>query len=191
MDLALNNGLALLSLIAVVACLLYTGVRIGLRFLLVRLTGLIFVLLAVSFLTFILGYFAPGDTVTYQLGPHLDPQLAATLRHFYGLDLPWYTQYGNFLFRLLHFDLGSSYVSRDRTVWDLLGAGVPVSLELGMFSLVAQVILLMSSKRSKDVVVYGVWEHHIKQTGAKSDASAPGSSKRRVGSKKTLRSRWA
>ncbi len=45
------------------------------RFLLTRVMGLIFVLFSVTFLTFIFGYFAPGDPIRLMMGTHFDPVL--------------------------------------------------------------------------------------------------------------------
>ena len=132
---------AVIALVAIVGFLAYTAFRIGFRFLIRRLAGLVFILIGVTFITFILGYFAPGDAVVGQLGVHYTPQAAAQLRHFYGLDLPWYQQYGNFLGRLLHFDLGTSYINRDQTVWEILQRGVPVSLQLGVISTILAVLV--------------------------------------------------
>jgi len=66
-----------------------------------RFIGLIFVLLGVTFITFILGYFAPGDPIRNLLGNHFDLNTYIRLRHIYGLDLPWYQQYYNYVVQLL------------------------------------------------------------------------------------------
>lgn len=111
------------------------------QMLLKRLVGLVLVVLAVSFVTFILGYFAPGDPIRLLMGQHFDPTVYAVLRHKYGLDLPWYQQYGAFLVRLSHFDLGLSFTQTNRPVWDLLKDGVPVSVELSFWALVIQYVV--------------------------------------------------
>lgn len=131
----------IIALVALVGFLAYIAFRIGFRFLVRRLAGLVFILLGVTFITFILGYFAPGDAVVGQLGVHYTPQAAAQLRHYYGLDLPWYQQYGDFLVRLLHLNLGTSYINRDQSVWDILRRGVPISLQLGLLATVVSVLV--------------------------------------------------
>lgn len=125
----------------IVLFLLYIGFRLGVRFLVRRIAGLVFVLLGVTFITFIMGYFAPGDAALAQLGVHYNPTTVAALRHAYGLDLPWYQQYLNFLGRLLHLDLGMSFYDRSQSVWDILGRGVPVSCELGLSSLALTILM--------------------------------------------------
>ncbi len=105
------------------------------NFFIKRLIGLIFVLLGVTFITFILGYLAPGDPIQLLLGNHFNPVLYKQLRHLYGLDLPWYQQYFDYLGNLLHLNFGLSFQEQGQTVWSILGQGVPVSLELGFWGL--------------------------------------------------------
>ncbi|HLZ55874.1 MAG TPA: ABC transporter permease [Ktedonosporobacter sp.] len=111
------------------------------QFLLKRFIGLVFVVLAVTFITFILGYLAPGDPIRGLLGPHFDPLTYARLKHAYGLDLPWYQQYFNFLARLVRFDFGLSFETQGMPVWDILKSGVPNSLELGLWGLAIQLLV--------------------------------------------------
>jgi len=141
MDQILSNLPGLILAACIVAFLVYTGFRLGPRFLVRRIAGLVFVIFGVSFITFILGYFAPGDVVVNQLGVHYTPALARQIRHFYGLDQPWYVQYGTFLNRLIHFDLGISWLDRTQTVWSILQQYVPVSAVLGLSSLALSMVL--------------------------------------------------
>ncbi|HLY31461.1 MAG TPA: ABC transporter permease [Ktedonobacterales bacterium] len=135
-----DNAGALLVLVAVLAFFVFVTLRLGVRFLLRRLGGLVFVTLGVSFLTFILGYLAPGDVIYQQLGVHYRPDVAARLRHEYGLDLPWYEQYAHYLNNLLHFNLGISYLNQSSTVWDILQRYLPASLTLGFWGTVLTIV---------------------------------------------------
>ena len=110
------------------------------QFLVKRFIGLVFVIIGVTFITFIMGYFAPGDAVTQLLGQHSTPELIAQLRHAYGLDLPWYQQYFNFLTHAVRFDFGNSFIYH-RSVMAILSDGLPISLELGFWALVVTVIV--------------------------------------------------
>ncbi len=112
-----------------------------LQFLVKRFIGLIFVIFAVTFITFIMGYLAPGDPVTQLLGQHYTHEAYVALKHAYRLDLPWYQQYYKFVVGLLHFDFGMSFEYKDRAVWDILRDGVPVTLELGLWALILQVVV--------------------------------------------------
>jgi ABC-type dipeptide/oligopeptide/nickel transport system permease component len=137
-----SNLPAYLTAAITLAFLVYAGLRLGPSFLARRIAGLLFVMLGVTFVTFILGYFAPGDAVVAQLGLHYANVTARhALQHFYGLDLPWYQQYGDYLYRLLHFDLGSSWSDRTLSVWDILRLYVPVSTTLGVTSLIVSVAM--------------------------------------------------
>jgi ABC-type dipeptide/oligopeptide/nickel transport system permease component len=107
-----------------------------LQFLVKRFIGLIFVLLCVTFITFILGYFAPGNPIQAMLGNHFDPVLYQQLRHEYGLDLPWYQQYYRFLTDLIHFNFGYSYAYQGVPVWNLISSGLQSSSELATWGLI-------------------------------------------------------
>lgn len=111
------------------------------QFLAKRLIGLVFVIMGVTFITFIMGYFAPGDPIIQLLGQHFSQAQYVQLKHAYGLDLPWYQQYYNFLKHLVQFDFGYSYQYKSRAVWDILKDGVPISAELGLWALFIQVLV--------------------------------------------------
>lgn len=106
-----------------------------LQFLVKRFIGLIFVLICITFLTFIMGYFAPGDPIKALLGTHFNTQTYAELKHAYGLDLPWYQQYWNFLSGMFHLDFGYSFGYQGQTVWSIIGNSIGPSAELGLWGL--------------------------------------------------------
>src|SRR5215470_2084046 len=137
----LFSNASVLLLIAALAFLIFTGFRLGARFLVQRLAGLVFVVLGVTFITFILGYLAPGNAVYTQLGQRYTKEAYDHLTHFYGLDLPWYQQYINFLGRLLHFDLGFSYINDADTVWAILRRYVPNSVQLGVAGVAVAILV--------------------------------------------------
>ncbi|MGH2497954.1 MAG: ABC transporter permease [Ktedonobacteraceae bacterium] len=111
------------------------------RFIISRFVGLIFVLLSVSFITFLMGYFAPGDPIIALLGNHTTPQIYQNLKHAYGLDLPWYQQYYNFLNNVLHGSFGYSFYYLQRPAWNVLCIGLPYSIELGLEVLIVTILL--------------------------------------------------
>ncbi len=108
------------------------------RFLLTRFMGLVFVLFSVTFITFILGYWGNllgvSDPIRQMLGTHFDPVLYKSLSHEYGLDLPWYQQYFNFVANALRGSFGLSFHYQEREAWDVLKDGMPFSIELGLES---------------------------------------------------------
>jgi ABC-type dipeptide/oligopeptide/nickel transport system permease component len=100
-----------------------------------RLISLPFVIFGITFITFIVGYLAPGDPILAMMGSRSDPATYERLRHLYGLDLPWYEQYADYIDGLLHGDLGLSYRYQGRPVWDMIRNGVPISVALGLAAL--------------------------------------------------------
>jgi len=112
-----------------------------LQFLIKRFIGLIFVVLGVTFITFILGYLAPSDPIKEMLGQHYTYAAWARLRHEFGLDLPWYQQYFQYLGNLLHGDLGIAFHPQQRAVWDILKDGVPISVELAFWGTILTLIM--------------------------------------------------
>ncbi len=108
------------------------------QFLIKRILGLLFVVIGVTFITFIIGLNAPGDPIIGMLGLHFSRSAYLNLKHIYGLDLPWWQQYLNYLHNLFTFNFGLSYEYKNRAVKDILASGVPISLELGLWALVLQ-----------------------------------------------------
>jgi ABC-type dipeptide/oligopeptide/nickel transport system permease component len=106
-----------------------------------RAFSLIFVLFSVTFLTFIVSYFAPGDPVLNMMGGRQDPVRYQFLRHMYGLDQAWYRQYFTYVLHLFQGNLGYSFKYPERPVWNLIANGVPVSLQLGSLALTISVLV--------------------------------------------------
>jgi peptide/nickel transport system permease protein len=84
-----------------------------------RLVGAIPVLLGVSAVVFLAMQLVPGDIAKALLGPLATQETVAEFRHYLGLDQPIIVQYGNWLWRALHGDLGRSF-SSNMPVADLL-----------------------------------------------------------------------
>jgi oligopeptide transport system permease protein len=57
--------------------------------------------------------------------------IEANIKRKYGLDRPWYEQYGDYLKGVATLDLGPSLTFRDRTVNDVVRQQAPVTFELG------------------------------------------------------------
>lgn len=78
-----------------------------------RLLMLIPVLLGISFITFSLLTFAPGNAISLMLGSEtVNAANVERLQHDLGLDKPWYVQYVNYMTGLLHGDFGTSITSQ-------------------------------------------------------------------------------
>lgn len=89
------------------------------------------VILLATLIVFLMLYMT-GDPINALSPPHASPELKDALREKYGLDRPPYEQYGLFLWRLVHGDLGVSvgFATRDLQVGDLIVERLPRTLEL-------------------------------------------------------------
>lgn len=110
-----------------------------LRLILQRLASLPFVIVSVTFVTFIAGYLAPGDPILALMGNQRDPALYERLRDIYGLNRPWYEQYLSYLGGLAQGNFGLSYRFAQRPVLDLIRDGIGVSFALGLAALTLSV----------------------------------------------------
>lgn len=77
------------------------------------------VLLFVIFITFFLAHIAPGSPWDRE-GHQLSPETVRNLNIKYGLDKPIWTQFGLYVWNVLHFDFGSSYQHPGQTVSQLI-----------------------------------------------------------------------
>jgi oligopeptide transport system permease protein len=80
--------------------------------------------------TFFFMRIAPGNPFTSE--KKLPPEIEANLNAHYGLNDPWYVQYGEYLLRIIKWDFGPSFKYKSQTVNDLIADGFPVSFLLGM-----------------------------------------------------------
>jgi peptide/nickel transport system permease protein len=82
-------------------------------------------LVGISLLTFALLRLAPGDFLSQMAeNPAISAETIAAMRRNFGLDRPWYVQYGYYLRNiLLRFDFGESF-SRHQPVFQVLREGL-------------------------------------------------------------------
>ena len=96
-------------------------------------------LVAVSLMTFTLGRFGPGDPVQIWMGQYNNPEVAERLRQQYGLDRPFFVQYGIYVKDALQGDLGESFQYRGRGVSELLKSRMWISLQLNVAAMIIAV----------------------------------------------------
>jgi oligopeptide transport system permease protein len=109
------------------------------RYFFTRLAGAIPTLFIIITITFFLMRAAPGGPFDQEQA--LAPEIKANLQRAYGLDQPVWTQYGRYLYSLLHGDFGPSFKYKDFTVTELIGQGFPVTLQLGVMAIVFALLL--------------------------------------------------
>jgi oligopeptide transport system permease protein len=104
-----------------------------------RVLWLILVLLVVSFITFALMHLIPGGP--WDREKALPPQVIENLNRRYGLDKPFLVQYGNYVWGLLHGDLGVSYSFQDRSVTQIIMQGLPKTATLGLTAFALAILI--------------------------------------------------
>lgn len=105
-----------------------------------RLLALLPMLLAVSFLVFLMISLVPGDPVATMLGPESTEDQAQILRHQLGLDRPFQERLASWYADALRGDLGESYFL-NQPVTTAIASRIPVTLSLTIFALFVSVIV--------------------------------------------------
>lgn len=102
-----------------------------------RLLWLPFLLIIVTFVTFALLRFGPGDPVQVWLGQHQNDAVRERIRQQLGLDDPVYVQYVRYMQGVVtRLDFGESFQFRGRSVSELLAKRIPVSLQLNLAAII-------------------------------------------------------
>lgn len=108
-----------------------------------RCTQFIPVFFGITVLSFTLIHLAPSDPVSVRLslgGIAVDPVTAAQMRTEMGLDRPLPIQYGDWLIRFLHGDMGISYRS-DRPVAAMLLQALPYTLAIAASAMLLTLLI--------------------------------------------------
>ena len=107
-----------------------------------KLAALVAVLLAVSFLTFTMMEFLPGDPALQVLGAGgaQDPETIEAVRRDLRLDDPFLVRYVSWLGDAVTGDLGRSYQSR-MEVTDAIRQRLPVTLELAVLAMFMSLVV--------------------------------------------------
>lgn len=99
---------------------------------------------------FVIMHFVPGGPVERQImrlrmgtmtegggggggrmGVELPEEAIEQIRQYYGFDKPVHIRYALWLWKVLHLDLGNSYIYQD-PVWDVIKSRFPISLSIGI-----------------------------------------------------------
>ncbi|WP_338198757.1 nickel ABC transporter permease [Candidatus Nephthysia bennettiae] len=106
-----------------------------------RLAVAVPVLFGVSLLVFLILHLIPGDPAQIMLfGSNPTPQQVQNLRVELGLDKPLPVQYALYLGRLLHGDLGQSFIT-GRPIAEEIAARFPSTLELTLAAMLIAVLI--------------------------------------------------
>lgn len=110
-----------------------------LKYILHRLLLLIPVIIGVSFLVFFIVNLAPGNPAEMIAGPEADIETIQRIEEDLGLNKNIFVRYGEYMWDLLHGDLGTSYYSDDK-VFDKYIERLPATLELAASFIVVAVL---------------------------------------------------
>ena len=111
-----------------------------LKYLRKRLIMMVFLLLGMTFIVFASLYFAPGDPAEIAAGPSATVEEIELMRQYLGLDRPFIVQYGTYLWNLLHGDFGTSLITRQPILSELL-IRLPNTLNLATAAMIMACII--------------------------------------------------
>jgi peptide/nickel transport system permease protein len=105
-----------------------------------RLGATVVVMAVVAFVVFALLYFTPGDPAAILAGDAATSDDIAKIRAKLGLDQPFFTRFGGWIWALLHGDLGTS-IFTNLPVLHLIGQRVGPTLSLTLCTLIVSLAL--------------------------------------------------
>jgi len=103
-----------------------------------RVLLMIPVLLGITIISFAVMKMAPGDPTSLltDLNPNMNEEAINRIRAHYGLDKPWYIQYGKWLKNMLMLDFGRSFAPDNRPVIDKIVERIPITLLINILSMI-------------------------------------------------------
>jgi peptide/nickel transport system permease protein len=110
------------------------------RYLVSRLAWALVILLGTTLITFAIVFLVPGDPARVVAGPRADAATIAAIRHELGLDQSLPVQYGRYVVRLAHGDLGRSYATR-QPVATILARRLPATATLACAGLLIAIVI--------------------------------------------------
>lgn len=114
-----------------------------LRFFVGRLLQSIPVIFIVITATFFLVRAAPGGP--FDAEKTLSPEVIERLNERYNLDAPIYEQYFDYLSHLAQGDFGPSFRYTNRTVTEMIYAGLPITFELAIYAIMIALVIGISA----------------------------------------------
>jgi len=111
------------------------------RYIIRRILWFLPVLFGIALVTFMLARAMPGGPFDFAGDRTIPPSVVLNLERKYHLDWPVYKQFGAYLWDLMRGDLGPSFYYRALTVNDIIKQSFPVSLQLGVLSLMLALLI--------------------------------------------------
>ena len=131
------------------------------RFLFTRLSLVVPTFFGMTLLAFFLIRLVPGDPIETLAGERgIDAARHAQLLHAYGLDQPLLTQYGIYIAKVLHGDLGKSIITQTPVLQEFL-ALFPATIELALCALAFALLLGIPAGVLAAVKRNSVYDHGL------------------------------
>lgn len=129
-----------------------------LKFVIRRILWTIPIILLVIFMTFWMMRGIQGSPFRHT-DRAVPPAVMANLNRNFGLDKPWYVQYGMYVKDVFTFNLGPSLVLRNQNVNDIVKEHFPVSAELGGLAMLLAIVVgvplgILAALRANKVTDY-------------------------------------
>lgn len=131
------------------------------RYILGRLAGLVFVLIAVSIIAFLLMHAVPGGPFAPNEKGRLPEALRVAQNAKYGLDQPLYIQYFKYIGNALKGDFGIPFQSPTETVTSLIARAWPITIKIGIPTIIlayggGSILGYIAARRQNSIVDYVV-----------------------------------
>lgn len=139
-----------------------------LKYVINRVKSSLVILFVVSMITFLVLMIIPGDPAQLILGTDATPEAIEDLHIAMGLNRPYYQQYLGWLFNLLKFDLGTSYVYGE-AVTALIFKALPVTFSIAVLAMTIATITalffgILSAVKKGSIIDY--FSRSIMQLGS-------------------------
>src|SRR5919206_1411224 len=132
-----------------------------LRFILTRVSLVIPTFVGITLLAFFLIRLVPGDPIETMAGERgMDPARHEALRKAYGFDQPVLVQYGIYVSRLLHGDMGKSIITSESVLTEFASL-FPATIELALCAILFALLLglpagILAAVRRNSIFDHGV-----------------------------------
>ena len=131
------------------------------RYIVRRLIAVPFMLLGISFVLFMLLYIRPGSAAFAAIGSvgDADPRAFEKFEERFGLDRPWWEQYGDWLWGAIQGDLGERLTPpHDDVMGDIIEV-LPNTLEIGLLTIFISAVIgisvgVLSAVRRNSILDY-------------------------------------
>lgn len=106
-----------------------------------RVAQMVLVVLGVVTLAFLFSNIVPGNPARLVAGPNASPQAVNNIARQLGLDRSVLSQYGTYLSRLLHGNLGISFALQGRSVSSEIASALPITIQLAIGGVLWEIVL--------------------------------------------------